>query len=184
MDRERAAWAPQQRYVRGLFAGGTFCYQSQQIFRDGGVAVYSNAPLDQRYRLADPDHSVEHSLVDMGDDRYTVGKPHPMIDSTLRRQRILAEGRDPQVAVLLLDFVLGYNASMDPAGELREAIIAAKQAAHARGGSLTVVASICGTDGDPQGLALQVRMLQESGAIVFHSNAQAARFCRVLVGRR
>ena len=184
ISREVDSWSPQQKYIRGLFAGGTFCYQSQQIFRDAGTPVYSNAPLDPKYGLADPDRSIEHTFVDMGDDRYTVGKPHPMIDGTMRKQRILAEGRDPQVAVLLLDFILGYNASMDPVGELLEAIAEAKQLAKKRGGALTVVASICGTDDDPQDLSLQTRMLRESSVIVFRSNARAARFCRDLIRRR
>jgi succinyl-CoA synthetase alpha subunit len=181
MSREKASRSSQQKYIRGLFAGGTFCYQSQQIFRDAGVPVYSNGPLDLKYKLVDPDHSIEHSIVDMGEDHYTIGKPHPMIDGTMRIQRILAEGRDPQVAVLLLDFILGYNASMDPVGEHLEAIIEAKQLAQKRGGALTVVASICGTDDDPQDLSLQTRMLEESGVIVFLSNAKAAHFCCDLI---
>jgi FdrA protein len=177
LTREEAAWSPEQKYLRGLFAGGTFCFQSQQILREAGIATYSNAPLDARYALGDPDHSCEHTLVDMGDEYYTLGRPHPMIDGTLRGQRILTEGRDPQVAVLLLDFVLGYNASADPVGELLDAIIEAKQAAEKRGGHLTVVASICGTDGDPQDLNLQTQMLREAGVIVFQSNARASAFC-------
>lgn len=181
---ETASWSSEQKYIRGLFAGGTFCYQAQQIFRDASIPVHSNAPLDLKYRLDDPDHSIEHTIVDMGDDHYTVGKPHPMIDGTVRKQRILAEGGDPQVAILLLDFILGYNASMDPVGELLEAIIEAKQAAQKRGGALTTVASICGTDGDPQDLNLQTRMLRENGVVVFRSNARAARFCCDLIRRR
>jgi len=184
MSREIASWSAQQKYMRGLFAGGTFCYQSQQIFRDAGIPVYSNVPLDLKYKLADPDHSIEHTVVDMGDDHYTVGRPHPMIDSTMRKQRILAEGHDPQVAILLLDFILGYNASMDPVGELIEAIIEAKLLAEKLGGALTVVASMCGTDDDPQDLSLQTRMLKESGVIVFPSNAKAANFCCDLNKRR
>ncbi len=184
MSREMASWSSQQKYIRGLFAGGTFCYQSQQIFRDAHIPVYSNVPLDLKYRLADPDHSTEHTIIDMGDDHYTVGKPHPMIDGTMRKQRILAEGRDRQVAILLLDFILGYNASMNLVGELLEAIIEAKQLAQKRGGGLTVVASICGTEDDPQDLSLQTRMLKESGVIVFRSNAKAAQFCRDLIKRR
>ena len=184
MSREMASWSSQQKYIRGLFAGGTFCYQSQQIFRDADIPVYSNVPLDLKYRLADPDHSTEHTIIDMGDDHYTVAKPHPMIDGTMRKQRILAEGRDRQVAILLLDFILGYNASMNLVGELLEAIIEAKQLAQKRGGGLTVVASICGTEDDPQDLSLQTRMLKESGVIVFRSNAKAAQFCRDLIKRR
>ena len=183
LAREKASWLPDQKYLRGLFAGGTFCYQSQQLFRDADIAIHSNTPLDEKYKLANPDHSLEHTLVDMGDDYYTLGRPHPMIDGTMRRQRIRAESRDPQVAILLLDFILGYNASMDPVGELLDAILEARRAASQRGGALTVVASICGTDGDPQELGLQTKMLQEAGVIVFRSNAQAASFCCDLLKR-
>jgi succinyl-CoA synthetase alpha subunit len=184
MSREIASWSSQQKYIRGLFAGGTFCYQSQQIFRDADILVYSNVPLDLKYKLDDPDHSIENTLVDMGDDLYTMSRPHPMIDGTMRKQRILSEGREPQVAVLLLDFILGFNVSMDLVGEQREAIMEAKQLAQKRGDALTVVASICGTDDDPQDLSLQTRMLKESGVIVFYSNAKAAHFCCALIRRR
>ena len=177
IERERASWSPEQKYLRGLFAGGTFCYQSQQIFRDADIAIHSNASLDQKCKLANPNHSLENTILDMGDDYYTLGKPHPMIDGTLRKQRILTESRDPQVAVLLLDFILGYNAAMDPVGELLDAILKAKRGAAQRRGALTVVASICGTEGDPQDLNLQTKMLQEAGVIVFRSNARAASFC-------
>ena len=184
ISREKARWSPEQRYLRGLFAGGTFCYQTQKIFHDAGIPVNSNAPLDAKHKLADSNRSLGHSVVDMGADEYTVGKPHPMIDGTQRKQRILAESRDPQVAILLLDFILGYNASMDPVGELLDAIIEAKQIAQKRGGYLSVVASICGTDGDPQDLNLQTRLLREAGVIVFQSNARASAFCNELLKGR
>ncbi len=116
----------------------------------------------------------------MGDDFYTRGKPHPMIDGTWRRQRILNEARDPSVAVLLLDFILGYNASPDPVGDLLDAIIEAKKLVLERG-VLTVVASICGTDGDPQDLNLQSKMLQTAGVVLFQSNALASKFCAEMI---
>jgi FdrA protein len=175
--KEKKAWSPEQKYLRGILAGGTFCYQSQQILREAGFTIYSNSPFDRKYRLADPDQSIEHTIVDMGDDFYTVGKPHPMIDGTLRKRRILAESRDPQVAVLYLDFILGYNASMDPVGELLDAILEAKRLSGQRGGALTVVASVCGTETDPQDLNLQIKMLQETGALVFRSNALSSAAC-------
>jgi succinyl-CoA synthetase alpha subunit len=173
----RAEWAPEQHFLRGLFAGGTFCYQSQHILTEAGIVVHSNAPLDPIYKLTDPDKSSEHTLIDMGDETYTLGRPHPMIDGTIRRKRILSESRDPSVAVLLLDFILGYNASMDPAGEVYDAIIEAKHIAQQQGGELTVVASICGTKEDPQELDLQEKLLREAGVIVFQSNAKASLFC-------
>ena len=176
-SREKANWSPEQKYLRGLFAGGTFCYQSQQIFRDAGIPVNSNTPFNPKYKLVDSDRSHEHTVVDMGADEYTVGKPHPMIDGTQRKQRILAESHDPQAAVLLLDFILGYNSSMDPVGELLDAIIAARQTVQKRGGYLAVIASICGTVDDSQDMNLQTRMLRDAGVVVFQSNARATAFC-------
>ena len=181
---EPRAWAPEQQYLRGLFAGGTFCYQTQHILRDAKIAVYSNTPLAQRHMLSDPDKSRKHTVVDMGDDYYTLGRPHPMIDGTLRQKRILTEAQDPEVAILLLDFILGYNASRDPVGDVLDAIVEARQTVSKRGLHLTVVASICGTEGDAQDLDLQARMLREAGVLVFQSNARAAAFCGELLKRR
>jgi succinyl-CoA synthetase alpha subunit len=181
MEEAKARRAPGQKYLRGLFAGGTFCYQAQQILGDAGLQVYSNGPLDPRNRLADPNCSLEHSVVDLGADEFMVGRPHPMIDGTVRAQRILAEARDPQLAVLLLDIILGYNASTDPAGELIDSILQARQIVKERGGELPVVASLCATDGDPQDAALQARLLQDAGVLVFGTSARAVYFCRELL---
>lgn len=181
IQNEKARWSPAQKYLRGIFAGGTFCYQSQQILRDAGLAVYSNTPLDSQFALEHPDRSQGHTLVDMGDEYYTLGKPHPMIDGTLRNQRILIESHDPQVAIFFLDFILGFNASQDPVGELLDAILQARHTATVKGSHLTVVASICGTTGDPQDLDFQADLLKKQGVYVFHSNARAALFCAQLL---
>jgi len=185
-ERERAAEArsrlsARQKYVRGVFAGGTFCYQAQQILQDRGLQVHSNAPLNPKLKLVDSDISRGHSLVDMGDDEYTRGRPHPMIDASLRKQRILAEGRNPETAVLLLDFILGQNASEDPVGDLMDPILEAQRSLQSLGGHLPIVASICGTEGDPQDLQLQRSLLEDAGAIVFQSSARAALFCGELL---
>ena len=171
------------KFLRGVFAGGTFCYQAQQILRDAGIRVYSNGPLDKKLILEHPNQSKENTIVDMGDEFFMVGRPHPMIDGSQRALRIIKEAQDPQVGILLLDFILGYNSSMDPVGELVEAIQKAKQIAQKRGDSLLVVASMCGTEGDPQDLALQTRMLKECGVVVFNSNAQATQYCANLLAR-
>lgn len=184
VQKEVSSWLPQQCFLRGLFAGGTFCYQAQQVLQDAGIQVYSNSPFDKRYWLSNPETSLEHSMVDMGDDHFTQGKPHPMIDASQRAKRIVEEGKDPEVAILFLDVILGYVSSPDPAGDLEKAIIAARQAATNRGGHLTVVASICGTDQDPQNLERQKAILENAGAIVFSSNAQAASFCAQLISAR
>lgn len=144
--KERTAMNPNQQYIRGIFAGGTFCYQAQQVLQEAGLAAYSNAPIEGNSNLPDPLRSKEHTLVDMGADEFTAGRPHPMMDSRLRRERLIAEAKDPQVAIILLDFILGFNSSPDPAGELAPAIAEAKREANKRGGFLSVVASVCGTD--------------------------------------
>jgi FdrA protein len=176
-SRVKFGWSPDQKYVRGIFAGGTFCYQSQQILRAAGFEVYSNGPLDKAHALVHPDQSRQHTMVDMGDEFYMVGRPHPMIDGSQRSLRILKEAQDPQVAVLLLDFILGYNSSMDPVGELLDAIIKAREISRKRGGELLIVASICGTDGDPQDARMQSDLLKENGVVVFSTNARATEYC-------
>jgi succinyl-CoA synthetase alpha subunit len=173
-DRPRAAG---QRYLRGLFAGGTFCYQSQQILSRAGVTILSNAPLSDERRLADPTRSVAHTLVDMGDDVHTRGRLHPMIDSTLRAQRIIDESLDPDVAILLLDVILGTNAAPDPVADIVAAIVEGRRLRPQEAGEVTVVASICGTEGDPQDLARVAQALIDARVHVFWSNARATEYC-------
>lgn len=181
VHQECAKQKASQKYVRGIFSGGTLCYQAQQVFRDSGLAVYSNEPLEKGMELQDSSASIENTIVDMGADEFTEGKPHPMVDSTQRVQRILSEAEDSQVAVLLLDCVLGYVAAEDPAGDIAPAIVEAKRIAKQRGDNLSVVVSVCGTELDSQGLEGQVRSLEEAGAIVFTSAFQAAKFAAQLV---
>jgi FdrA protein len=169
---------PEQRHIRGLFAGGTLCYQSQAIFQKAGLVVHSNASLPGMPSLPDPMTSRDNSFVDMGAELFVEGRPHPMIDASLRKLRLVQEGQDPTVAVLLLDFILGAISSRDPVGDLLGAIRTAQEAARNRGGHLCVVASVCGTEDDAQGLQAQRRMLVDAGVLVFPSNAQAAAFCR------
>jgi len=177
----RQRWSAAQKYLRGVFAGGTFCYQAQQIMQERGLRIHSNVPLDLGLGLENPNTSVGHTVLDMGDDAYTLGRPHPMIDPTMRKQRITLEGQDPEVAVLLVDFILGQNASGDPVGDLVDPIQRARETAQARDGELTVVASICGTEADYQDLSLQRRLLEDAGVIVFPSSTRAALFCAQLL---
>ena len=108
--------------MRGLFSGGTLCDETQLILKDHIGYVYSNTPLNKDFQLKDAWKSKENSVVDMGDDEFTVGRPHPMIDFSLRNEKIVEEASDPEVAVLLLDVVLGYGSNMNPASELVPAI--------------------------------------------------------------
>jgi succinyl-CoA synthetase alpha subunit len=175
--------APKQRYLRGLYSGGTFCYEALLLLEETLGPVHSNTPLDPRYALADVWRSVAHTAVDLGDDAFTRGRPHPMIDQSLRNERIRKEAADPEVAVLLLDVVLGYGAHPDPASEMAPAIEAARHRATADGRDLAVVGSVCGTAADPQGLARQEAALREAGMLLAESNAQAVRLAARIAAR-
>ncbi len=166
----------EQRYLRGLFSGGTLAYEAQLILKDYLPAVYSNAPLKKELRLADSLVSKEHTLIDLGEDEFTVGRLHPMMDNDLRIRRLEKEASDPQVAVILLDVVLGFGAHPNPASELAPAIAKARKIAKDGGRYLEVVAVVSGTDEDPQNMADQIRALKEAGATVEASNDVAARY--------
>ncbi|MDH7486140.1 MAG: acyl-CoA synthetase FdrA [Anaerolineae bacterium] len=168
-------FAPGQRYLRGLFSGGTLAYEALHILQDYLPGVYSNVPLDKQYRLANSLLSQEHTIVDLGEDEFTVGRLHPMLDNDLRIRRLQQEADDPEVAVILLDVVLGYGAHPDPAGELAPAIAEARARAEQAGRHLEVVAVVVGTDEDPQGLEAQIRQLEAAGARVETSNEAAVR---------
>lgn len=176
----------EQKFVRGLFCGGTLCDEAMYIFRDSvkgnSSNVYCNVAKKENERLADPYKSVEHSFVDLGDDNFTVGKPHPMIDPSLRNARIMQEAQDPSVAVILADVVLGYGSHRDPAGVTLEGIKKAKEIAEKEGRSICFVAYVCGTEKDIQSLTAQEAKLEEEGVILARSNAKAARLAAAIIG--
>ncbi|WMY74204.1 acyl-CoA synthetase FdrA [Buttiauxella selenatireducens] len=158
-----------RQLIRGVFAGGTFCYEAQLLCQQNGFTASSNTPVSGNSKLADIWKSSGHTLIDMGDDDFTRGKPHPMIDPTLRNQRILDELNDPQTAVVLFDLVLGYGASEDPAAGLLELLAQIDKQ------KLPVlIAHVCGTEADPQQRNRQIEALREAGVIVADCNAQAA----------
>jgi FdrA protein len=176
--------APGQRYIRGLYSGGTFCYEALLLLTETFGPIASNTPLEQELILADVWRSQRHTVVDLGDDAFTRGRPHPMIDQTLRRERILQEAADPEVAVILFDLVLGYGAHPDPASELAVTLLEAKAQARAAGRGLALVGSVCGTAGDPQDLARQEAALRAAGVLLADSNAQAVRLAARIAARQ
>jgi FdrA protein len=147
-----------QDQVRALYCGGTLCDEAE-------LAI---------------GHANEHVFLDFGDDRYTRGRAHPMIDPTLRNAAILAASDDPRVAVLLLDVILGFGAHSDPAGALapvvREAVARARR-------PLAILAHVVGTASDPQGLQRQEKTLQDAGVHLFGSNHHAAVAAGLLLER-
>jgi hypothetical protein len=168
--------APGQQYLRGLYSGGTFCYEAALLLKKSLGQVYSNTPVDTGDRLDDVWTSKGHTVIDLGDDLFTRGRPHPMIDHRLRNERILKEAGDSEVAVILLDVVLGYGSHPDPASEMVPVIQKAKALADKAGRHLVVVGFVCGTSSDPQNLSSQEAALRKAGVILAESNAQAVRF--------
>jgi succinyl-CoA synthetase alpha subunit len=178
----KATLKPGQKDLRALFSGGTLCYESQVIWRDNfSMEVYSNAPLDKHFTMKDSTRSEGNVAVDLGEEEFTVGRPHPMIDNDLRMRRILSEAADPATAVIMLDVVIGYGAHPDPATELTGAIRKAKEQAKAAGREVIFVASVTGTEQDPQGLTRTTEILQGAGVHVMKSNAMASRLAGFII---
>jgi hypothetical protein len=173
--------APSQYAVLGLFCGGTFCYEAQLAFVRQGLRCRSNVPVHGALPLDDA--SGDHAFIDLGDDEYTRGRPHPMIDPGPRNAAVRAAARDPRIAAILFDVVLGYGAHPDPAEELAQALIGAQREAGAAGRKLVAIGHVCGTDDDPQVKAGQVRKLAAAGALVADSNIHAATLAARLAAR-
>ena len=170
-----------QRYLRGLFSGGTLAYEALLILDYYLPAVYSNVPINKEYRLKNSLVSQGHTIVDLGEDEFTVGRLHPMMDHELRIRRLEAESEDPETALILLDVVLGYGSHPDPAAELVPAIKTALSKAKKAGRYLEVVTVISGTDADPQDMKSQEEQFLKAGTHVFHSNDAAVRYAGRLV---
>ena len=156
-----------QGYLRGLFSGGTLAYEvlsGLQLFLS---PLYSNLPVRPSQELANPLNSQGHTILDLGEDEFTVGRLHPMIDNDLRLRRMKQEAGDPDVGLILLDVVLGEGAHPDPASELAPAIAAHRKARL----DLEFVALVIGTDEDPQQIDEQIKQLTKAGATVFRQVA-------------
>jgi len=165
----RATPRPNHRsYLRGLFSGGTIAQEALRGLQTLLYPVYSNLAEP---RLADPLVSQGHTLLDLGGDEFTVGRLHPMLDNDLRIRRLRREAADPQVALILLDLVLGVGAHPDPVAELAPAIEQARAA-----GEIELGVILIGTDEDPQEKELQKSRLIEAGAQVFEETGQAVNF--------
>ncbi len=158
------------KYIRGLFSGGTLCDEAQLILKNYIGNTYSNTPLNPEYKLADLWKSQENTIIDLGDDDFTNGRPHPMIDYSLRMKRMLEEAQDSETAIILIDIVLGYGSHLDPEVELITTI----QKTREINPNLLIIATIVGTDRDPQNKQHLKQLLIENNVFVTQSNAEAA----------
>jgi FdrA protein len=164
----------------GLFSGGTLCAEATLIARAGLGTVRANVVVEDAFRLHGFEQVDDHILIDLGEDEFTRGRPHPMIDQRLRLDRIVMES--PRTRVLLLDVVLGHAAHPDPASELAPVLEDVRRRATEEGRMLDVIVSLCGTASDPQGLERQAARLVEAGAFVTLANAEAARAAVAIAG--
>ncbi len=183
-------------FVRGLFSGGTLAYETMIGLQASLSPLYSNSPISDSQVLSDPLHSKAHTIIDLGDEFFMVGRLHPMIDNDLRIRRMKQEAADPEVGMILFDVVLGEGSHPDPAGELTPVIkeirekrsreLSRGRAAsndfggahrdHRDVGELEFVAIVIGTDDDPQNLQSQISQLQEAGVTVFRTATEAVEY--------
>jgi len=172
-----------QKYIRGLYAGGTFAYEALVILGRMIGDAYSNAPINAKLKLADSYKSEKDSIIDLGEEEFTIGRAHPMIDPTIRKMRLIEEAKDPEVAVIIMDIMLGYGSHSDPAGAMLNSISDAEKIAEKDGRVLPMLAHVCGTEQDPQPLSEQIKKLRSAGIEVFPTNALMA-IAGALVSRR
>lgn len=180
-DKIKARLTKKQKYIRGLFSGGTFCSEAQIILSNSEAEIFSNAPTANSKEIGDPLVSRKHTIIDLGDDVFTVGRPHPMIDFSLRNDRIVAEASDAETAIILLDIVLGYGSTMTPVEDISPAIKKAMEISGKEKRYLPIIASVTGTDSDPQNRGKVVSALSEMGIIIAESNAAASRLAGMII---
>lgn len=173
---------PVTGYLRGLFSGGTLAYETLLGLQASLSPIFSNAPITNYQLLKDPLHSEAHTIIDLGDEFFMVGRLHPMIDNDLRIRRMRQEAADPEVGMILLDVVLGEGSHPDPASELAQVIKEIRDqraetlAPEVQRSGVEFVAIVIGTEDDPQNLESQVERLKEAGAIVFRTAAEAVEY--------
>jgi FdrA protein len=155
-------------YLRGLFSGGTLAYEAMLGLQTVLSPLYSNGPIRPEQQLADPLVSQANTILDMGEDDFTQGRLHPMMDNDLRIRRLRQEAADPEVGLIMLDVVLGEGSHPDPASELAPVI-----AEIVLGERVPVAVILIGTDQDPQEMTTQSDKLVEAGAAVFTDTASA-----------
>lgn len=163
--------------IRGLFSGGTLCYEALTLLGAYCGSVYSNIAVDERYRAEPP--AGAHLLLDLGEEEYTKGRPHPMIDPEARMELLESTADDPTIAVVMLDVVIGYGAHSDPAS-----VFAPTCATLQGDGGPVVVAYVLGTASDPQGLDRQRRALAEAGCLVAPTATRASLAAAAVATRR
>ncbi|MFV0368324.1 MAG: acyl-CoA synthetase FdrA [Hyphomicrobiaceae bacterium] len=168
---------PSGKRIEGLYAGGTLCAEAQVILTKAGRKIASNAPIPGINHTDEEGVSDRERIIDLGSDEYTKGRPHPMIDPSVRDAALRAALANSQLGVVLVDVVIGYGAHADPASSLVQVVEDRGPDAPA------IVASVCGTELDPQVRSRQIKILQDAGIFVAPSNADACLLALSIVPR-
>lgn len=170
----------QGKYLRGLYSGGTLCDEAQRLLQSTIADISSNTPVKGCKAMRDVYKSEGHSIIDLGDDDFTRGKAHPMIDPGYRCERLLEETKDSDTALIIFDVVLGYGSHPDMAGEMVDAIETARNQLNR---TPAFAACICGTKEDPQGYNEQKAKLEKAGVKVFPTNVALVKFAQKCLKR-
>jgi FdrA protein len=175
-------------FVRGLFSGGTLAQEFMLGVQTVLEPVYSNVPIYESQRLTAPFQSKAHTVLDLGEDEFTQGRLHPMIDNDLRLRRLAQEATDADVSIIVFDIVLGEGAHRDPASEFVPVIKDLLRTAREEGRNLEIIAIVVGTDEDPQDIGSQIEQFQSAGVVIYHEiievvNHIATQLARTSIGR-
>lgn len=173
---EAAGSLPAEKTVKGLYSGGTLAAEAGMLIAE--ALELGKLSKKEGFVL----NTNGYEVLDLGDDIYTQGKPHPMIDPEIRVNKISEYAKDKNTGIILFDCVLGYGAHPDMAKALAPAIEKAQELAKSEGRTLYFVATVCGTEADPQNYQSSIRTLKECGVLVEESNARAVRLALKLKG--
>ena len=170
--------AEDKKTIKAYYSGGTLANEAAMLIKDAMNCKVP--PEDIEGYMLQLDGNV---VVDLGDDAYTQGKPHPMIDPAKRIECMQEAVDDPSTGVVLLDIMLGYGSHADMAGSLIPTIKELQAKADAQGRKVFFVATVCGTRSDYQGYDEAVNKLKDAGVIVCENNKLACRTAIRAIGR-
>ena len=178
---EADKFSAKQKYFRAILCGGSLADETQILWKKKMGDIYSNVALDKEFMLPDPFKSIKNTVIDIGDETFTKGRAHVAIDPTARVNRFIKEARDPETAVIYLDFLLGYALHADPASVMADVITEERKRAEAEGRYLCIIATICGSDMDPQDYEKQAQTLRDAGVILADTNSMAAELAMKII---
>lgn len=164
--------------IKAYYSGGTLAGEAAMLINE---SIYSDGEMKNEHGYMFKKDGFE--VIDLGDDKYTQGKPHPMIDPTVRVQYMEKAMEDKSTSVILFDLVLGYGSHEDMANALAPSIEKLKAQAKLENRNVNFVTTVCGTNKDPQNYENQKRIMEEAGVIVCDTNNMAVEKALSLIGK-